>query len=212
MQLNSISCDSTANGAAPAPAEVADAGRAVDTAAMEEQEVWFSGASCAVNQLTRVTVTELLPAVLIIIWQNVMPLTLYSIALYEKAHTSLDRLDRRIVMLFFWWDLFNVFFGAIVGGGITNVVQEFITSSDATVVLGSSLWESSNFFINYLALRAFGLVPFRLIVVHSGIWRWLLMCAVSVVGSCPGTMLRLNPLVWSPSTHRLLAVWYQPCV
>ena len=124
-------------------------------------------------------ITQVLPAVLVIVWQNaIMPLVLYSLALFEKSHISLSSIDRRILMLFFYWNLFNVFFGAILAGSISQEVKHLINNpGDAGTTLGTSLPRSSNFFINYLALRAFGLVPFRLILVHGGIWRWLFKCA-----------------------------------
>ena len=180
VQLSKIACKALDENDADAPAAAPDGTVEADQATPEDGgEILIDGASCLGNQLTRIVVTQVMPAVLVILWQNaIMPLTLYSIALFEKAQMSFSRLDRRILMLFFWWDMFNVFFGAIISGSIVNLVQRLIKSpGDIGIVLGSSLPESSNFFINYLALRAFGLVPFRLILVHGGIWRWLFKCA-----------------------------------
>lgn len=39
--------------------------------------------------------------------------------------------------------------------------------------LGVALPNSSNFFINYITLRAFCLVPFQLLIPHPGVWHYL---------------------------------------
>jgi hypothetical protein len=130
---------------------------------------------CDENSPVQRAATQILPAVLVIVWQNaIMPLALYSITLFESTHVSLSSLDRRILMLFFWWNTFNLFFGGTIAGSLTVQIRRLIQNpSQITNVLGESLPTSSNFFINYVALRAFGLVPFRLVLVHGGIWRWL---------------------------------------
>jgi hypothetical protein len=149
----------------------------VETGTTESEDTCF-----LTNGVLKHLLTQVLPAVLVILWQNaVMPNTIYTIALFEKSHVSLSALDRRILMLFFYWGMFNVFLGAILGilsGSIVWQVKYLIQNPGAiSPTLGTSLAKSSNFFINYLALRAFGLVPFRLILVHGGIWRWLFKCA-----------------------------------
>ena len=134
---------------------------------------------CAEGSHLQRIVTQVLPAVLVIVWQNaIMPLALYGITLFESTHVSLSALDRRMLTLFFWWNCFNVFFGSMIAGSLTQQLRNLIEApGNITDVLGESLATSSNFFINYVALRAFGLVPFRLVLVHGGIWRWLGKCA-----------------------------------
>ena len=135
---------------------------------------------CSDTSILQRFVTQLLPAILVILWQNaIMPLALYGITLFESTHTSLSALDRRILMLFYWWSALNIFLGSMIAGSIFNQIKRLVQSpGEISNILGESLPTSSNFFINYLALRAFGLVPFRLILVHGGIWRWLFKCAV----------------------------------
>ena len=125
VQLSKIACKALDENDADAPAAAPDGTVEADQATPEDGgEILIDGASCLGNQLTRIVVTQVMPAVLVILWQNaIMPLTLYSIALFEKAQMSFSRLDRRILMLFFWWDMFNVFFGAIISGSIVNLVQ-----------------------------------------------------------------------------------------
>lgn len=141
---------------------------------------------CLGSALVERVITQVLPAVLVILWQNaIMPLTIYCLALFEKSHIALSAIDRRILMLFFYWDMFNVFFGVIIAGSISEEIKNLI-NNPGTIgsTLGTSLPKSSNFFINYLALRAFGLVPFRLILVHGGIWRWLFKYASNLLYYC----------------------------
>ena len=134
---------------------------------------------CNEDSFLRRVSTQILPAILVILWQNaIMPLALYSITLFESTHVSLSSLDARILMLFYWWNAVNLFFGSMIAGSLTEQLQTVIEDpGKITDVLGTSLPTSSNFFINYVALRAFGLVPFRLVLVHGGIWRWLGKCA-----------------------------------
>ena len=141
------------------------------------------GGFCDANSPLQRIVTQVLPAVLVILWQNaIMPLVLYSITLFECSHVSLSALDCRILNLFYWWNAFNLFFGSTIAGSISKTLQQLIeTPNNITSELGQRLPASSTFFINYLALRAFGLVPFRLILVHGGIWRWLGKCASNIV-------------------------------
>jgi Calcium-dependent channel, 7TM region, putative phosphate len=157
VQLANVLCKDSKDGAAPRS---------------------FAGFCAHDSGLQRV-VTQILPAVLVILWQNaIMPLALYGITLFESTHTSLSALDRRILMLFYWWSALNIFFGSMIAGSIFQQIRALIEQpSRITDILGESLPTSSNFFINYLALRAFGLVPFRLVLVHGGIWRWLGKCA-----------------------------------
>jgi hypothetical protein len=135
---------------------------------------------CKEGSTVQRIVTQVLPAVLVILWQNaIMPLALYGITLFESTHVSLSSLDSRILVLFFWWNCFNVFFGSMIAGSLLLQIQKLIERPGQIMeVLGESLAISSNFFINYLAIRAFGLVPFRLVLVHGGIWRWLGKCAL----------------------------------
>lgn len=203
MQLSKIACDALDEDGELAQVPDGNTSPAGVPISPEDGAV-YRDASCLGNQFTRRIVTQVLPAVLVILWQNaIMPLTIYSIALFEKAQLSFSRLDRRILMLFFYWDMFNVFFGAIISGSIVNLVQRLIKSpGDIGVVLGASLPESSNFFINYLALRAFGLVPFRLILVHGGIWRWLFKCAPLAPASPPPPHSPLRRSSVPSSEHR----------
>lgn len=153
---------------------------------MSDAETTPADNGCLGSALLERIITQVLPAVLVILWQNaIMPLTIYSLSLFEKSHTALSGLDRRILMLFFYWDMFNVFLGAILAGSISEEVKNLINNpGNIGSTLGTSLPKSSNFFINYLALRAFGLVPFRLILVHGGIWRWLFKYASSLWYHC----------------------------
>jgi hypothetical protein len=170
MQLTTLICDRP--GVSGAQAE---SGTSSGSAESDDDDCFLKAG------LLERLLTQVLPAVLVIVWQNaIMPLYIYTIALFEKSHISLSNLDRRVLMFFFYWDMFNVFFCAIIAGSIIEEVKEWISSpGNIGSTLGTSLPRSSNFFINYLALRAFGLVPFRLILVHGGIWRWLFKCAVN---------------------------------
>ncbi len=44
----------------------------------------------------------------------------------EGQHISLSALDRRISTLFFFWDVFNVFLGAMFGGAIFSQLGNWL--------------------------------------------------------------------------------------
>lgn len=171
-------------------------------AAAAEADDSFANFCAPRGNLQRI-VTQVLPAVLVIVWQNaIMPLALYGITLFESTHVSLSALDRRMLTLFFWWNCLNVFVGSMIAGSLTVQLQNLIEKPGSiTDVLGESLATSSNFFINYVALRAFGLVPFRLVLVHGGIWRWLGKCAPP----CCAPLRKVCLGAQRPSTRRARA-------
>ena len=75
----------------------------------------------------------------------------------EGQAVSLSGLDKRCADLFFYWDVFNVFLGAMLGGSIVAELPTYI--KDPSIIwstLGSTIPASSNFFVNYVAVRAGG--------------------------------------------------------
>lgn len=50
----------------------------------------------------------------------------YYAAQMEGQHVSLSALDRRCAHLFFYWDVFNVFLGALFGGTVLGEIQTFL--------------------------------------------------------------------------------------
>ena len=75
---------------------------------------------------------------------------------------SLSGLDKRCADLFFYWDVFNVFLGAMLGGSIVAELPTYIKDpSTIWSTLGSTIPASSNFFVNYVAVRGGGCVAFE---------------------------------------------------
>lgn len=59
-------------------------------------------------------------------------------------------------------EVINVFLGTLVGGSLTQQVSSVVEGSKSIQqTVGTVLPVNSNFFINYLALRALGLVPMK---------------------------------------------------
>lgn len=50
----------------------------------------------------------------------------YYAAQMEGQHVSLSALDRRCADLFFYWDVFNVFLGALFGGTVLAELKTFL--------------------------------------------------------------------------------------
>lgn len=91
-------------------------------------------------------------------------------ALCEGKWPSLSMMDRRIATLFFLWDVLNVFVGAMLGGSIFSQLDNVINDPGSIPrLIGTALPASSNFFINYLVLQSFAMIPFRQMFQHVGI-------------------------------------------
>ena len=50
----------------------------------------------------------------------------YYAAQIEGQHVSLSALDRRCAHLFFYWDVFNIFLGALFGGTVLAELKTFL--------------------------------------------------------------------------------------
>lgn len=96
-------------------------------------------------------------------------------------HTAIDR---RILMMYYYWNIFNVFFGSVIGGSLVKSARQFVEeSSQIGDRLGQLLPASSNFFISYLALRALGLVPMKLLL-HNAVFQQIQTLIGKIVRKC----------------------------
>lgn len=87
-------------------------------------------------------------------------------------------------MMHYYWSVFNVFLGAVVGDTLTTQITQFVeNSSSIGTTLGRTLPGSSNFFINYLALRALGMVPMKLLF-HNAVNRQISIVLGKIVRKC----------------------------
>jgi len=127
----------------------------------------------------RNVLTSVVPSTLLSIYHMVvLPVMIYYVAQAEGCHFSLSALDRRCADLFFYWDVFNVFLGAMLGGSLISELSTFLNDpSQIWLGLGSAIPASSNFFINYVAYRALVMAAFRLFypsqAIMTAIFRWL---------------------------------------
>merc|ERR1712199_142135 len=135
----------------------------------------------------------------------------YIAALVECVAFSLSGVDKRITSLYFYWDFFNIFLGSVLGAGLFTLFGQAVGLDDLRDVLeaiGQGITSSATFLTNYVLLRAFCLVPFKLLFPHPGILGYLLsfvrgsgtsllMCLIGVVYSAP-----------SPITVGVVAVYF----
>merc|ERR1712176_1349495 len=80
-------------------------------------------------------------------------------------------------MGYFYWDFFNIFLGSVLGAGLFTLFGQAIGLDDLRDVLeaiGQGITSSATFLTNYVLLRAFCLVPFKLLFPHPGILGYLL--------------------------------------
>lgn len=89
----------------------------------------------------------------------------------EGRWTSLSAVDRRIASLYFAWDVFNVFLGGMLGGSIFRLFNVFKDANFQYIweAIGTSLPSASNFFINFVILQGFGMVPLRILYPQIGV-------------------------------------------
>eukprot|EP00890_Picochlorum_soloecismus_P002178 jgi/Picsp_1/2961/NSC_01185-R1_erd4-related membrane protein len=114
-------------------------------------------------------ITGVLPQILMTVYQSVfLPIYVMFCSQAEGRHVSLSSLDLRCAQLFFHWTVWNFFLGTLLGGAVLNGLREAISDPGKIVdILGRSLSASSNFFINYVILRAFTMTMFRLFFPHA---------------------------------------------
>ncbi|KFM24963.1 Uncharacterized protein RSN1 [Auxenochlorella protothecoides] len=126
-------------------------------------DLWICGET-GFPALLRNLITSLGPSILLSIYNMViLPVIIYYLAQVEGQAVSLSALDRRCADLFFAWDIFNVFLGAMLGGTILGELRTFLTEPGRIwSALGSAIPAASNFFINYISYRAFVMAFFRL--------------------------------------------------
>ena len=115
--------------------------------------------------------TSIAPSILLSLYHLVvLPVLVYYAAQAEGRCFSLSQLDRRCAELFFYWDVFNVFLGAMLGGSILSELPQYVDNPQAIwTTLSSAIPASSNFFINYVSYRALVMAWFRLFYPHQAI-------------------------------------------
>lgn len=114
-------------------------------------------------------ITGVLPQLLLTLYQSVfLPIYVMFCSQSERCHYSLSRLDLRNAQLFFHWNVWNFFFGSLLGGTIFSGLRQAIQDPGAIInILGTAIPSASNFFINYVILRALTMTMFRLFYPHA---------------------------------------------
>ncbi|KAK9804567.1 hypothetical protein WJX73_000229 [Symbiochloris irregularis] len=131
---------------------------------------FYSAWWCKQNNTARAIVTAILPSILLTVWQTVvMPLVLYRCVLAEGRWPSFSSVDRRIAALFFVWDVFNVFIGAMLGGSIFSQLDNMINDPGSIPrLIGTALPASSNFFIKLPGIAGSGNDSLQQMFQHVG--------------------------------------------
>jgi hypothetical protein len=120
-------------------------------------------------QLIMGIITGLIPQLLLTIYQSVfLPIYVMFCSQAERKHVSLSKLDLRCAQLFFHWNIWNFFFGSMLGGTFISGLRQAIQNPSAIVdILGNAISAASNYFINYVILRALTMTMFRLFYPHA---------------------------------------------
>ena len=134
---------------------------------------WYCQGHSVVANFIRSLITGWLPALLLNGWLVlVLPRLVYLLVQSEGSSFSLSALERRIGVVFFYWDVFNVFLQGVIGSTFFQRVTQIIYHpQNLPSILGAALPNSSNFFIQFIAMRALFLVWLRMCVPHGGVWQ-----------------------------------------
>jgi hypothetical protein len=113
--------------------------------------------------------TGMLPQILMTVYQSVfLPIYIMFCSQAEGKHYSLSKLDLRCAQLFFHWNVWNFFFGTLLGGTIFSGLRQAISDPGEIInILGTAVPAAANFFINYVILRALTMTMFRLFYPHA---------------------------------------------
>merc|ERR1712094_76084 len=122
------------------------------------------------------------------------------------GNIALSMIYRRIISLYFYWDFFNVFLGGVIGSaGITLLVQNFgkLDLNSVLNLFGRAIMSNSNFFISYVSLRAFLMIPFKLLFPHPAVLCWTFRHLLSKTYCCAmrcNLTFRDKYVIWAPKS------------
>lgn len=177
----------------------------LDTALCQEQDDvhwdWYCSRSLVVRRLF----TNVVPSVLLIAFEGlIMPMTLYYLVLVRdctgciqtellsiliiqsrRSEVSFTAFELKMLDIYFYWSVFNVFLGGLLGGTVIaqlNLLlnnpstkewergKSSIRASDALwELIGLSMASQAFFFTNYIIIRALVIVPLKLIYPHYNV-------------------------------------------
>lgn len=177
---------------------------AADAPALDSDSWYCSDDAWA--KFLRNLMTSLAPSILLSLYhQIVLPVLVYYAAQAEGQCYSLSKLDRRCADLFFYWDVFNVFLGAMLGGSILSELPTYLNDpQEIWGILSAAIPASSNFFINYVSYRALVMAWFRLFYPHQAVmtcilkWLHILPCETLSFNWC---LQSVHPLVHTIHTR-----------
>lgn len=137
---------------------------------------WYCESSGTWPSFIRNLLTGWIPAVLLGLWNNIIiPKAFYYLAAAECSCVSNSQLDRRIGSLFFYFDVFNVLIGGVIGGTALAQLDQIIADPGQILnLLGAGIPQSANFFVSYCMTNALLFAPLRLTFPHIGVLIYLL--------------------------------------
>ncbi|CAG9467171.1 unnamed protein product [Pedinophyceae sp. YPF-701] len=145
---------------------VAGAAAELDTAVCSDPGNWayVPGYCSSQDSMLRNVFTAVVPALLVVLYQSwILPNTVYYLTMIQCTSVSLSGVDRRILSFNFYWGIFNVFVGGLLGSTILQQVERLVEDPGRIVTLaGTALPASSNFFLSFIAMRSLLLVPLSL--------------------------------------------------
>ncbi|GIL51096.1 hypothetical protein Vafri_7150 [Volvox africanus] len=138
---------------------------------------WYCGQKDPFSKLLKRLVVAWLPSLLLILWQGmVLPFFFTFVVQVSRQARSLSEADRLVAKNMFYFGIFNVFLGGVVGSTIIQGINSAIEKGPSEIfsLVGTYVPTSSNFFINYTMFRVFVSVPLRMLWPHIGIRMYLI--------------------------------------
>lgn len=167
---------------------------------------WYCDSTGTWPSFVRNLLTGWIPAILLGLWNNIIvPKTFYYLAAAECSCVSNSQLDRRIGSLFFYFDVFNVLIGGVIGGTALAQLDQIISDPGQILnLLGAGIPQSANFFISYCMTNALLFAPLRLTFPHIGVLIYLMskLLLILRVKKIKSQTTRDYHASWAPKSNR----------
>ncbi|KAL4437833.1 hypothetical protein ABPG77_005745 [Micractinium sp. CCAP 211/92] len=131
---------------------------------------WYCDQTSFGARLLKGLLQGILPSLISMLWDTyVLPMAFFFSAQSEVRHLALSDLDRRILVLFYCFNVSNTFLGSVLGGAVFQQIGSMVQEPGHWLAqLGTSLPTASTYFLNYIIIHTLSTNFFRFIWPHEG--------------------------------------------
>lgn len=143
---------------------------------------WYCEQTSFGARLLKSLLQGILPSIISMLWDTyVLPMAFFFSAQSELRHLALCDLDRRILVLFFCFNVSNTFLGSVLGGAVFQQIGAMVEEPGFWLTqLGTSLPTASTYFLNYIMIHALSTNFFRFIWPHEGTVLFVIFRAIGL--------------------------------